>query len=197
MDPSRKIKWLDSVKSYSYTYTGCENVPAEVMSIRDVEKPARMKAVCKHTFHCEAEAILSQQKKKRGENLAHIEKILPEVANLEWLQLSIHQIKAVEFEMIEELDSLRQIDANTGHISYSNEYRALEKQFVLLLEIHECLYMKAYLDRLDSVLTKKQQHDGTGKDANFTKKPSFLRRSLRFLIPFNKCIMVDSHIESG
>ncbi len=161
MDPSSKIKWLDSVKSYNYTYTGCGNLSAEVISIRDVDKPSRMKAVSKRKFHCEAEAILSQQKKKQGENLAHIEKILPEVAKLEWLQLSIHEIKAIESEMIEELDSLRQIDTNTGHITYSYEYRVLEKRFVLLLETYECLFKKASLDNL------KLQQDGTGQDANY------------------------------
>jgi hypothetical protein len=188
--PSIKIKWLDSVRSYSYTYTGRETISAEIISIRDIEKPARSKAVFRHTFHCEAEAILCLRRKRHQENLEHLENILPELAKFEWLHMPIHEIKAAESEMIDELDSLRQIDMNTGHIIYSYEYRALEKQLALLLEACECLSKKEYVESLINPMQQHdiREHDGTEQNWNYSKKRSCLSS---FLIPFSKCTFAN------
>ena len=130
-------------------------------------------------------------KERQGENLAHLETILPELAKLDCLHMSINEIKAVESELIEELDSIRQVDANTGQIIYSHEYRVLENQLALLLQAHDCLSKEAYADNL---ITLKQKHNSTAQAPNFTKKYSCWSG---FLIPFSKCTSVNWEVESS
>ncbi len=116
---------------------------------------------------------------------------MPEFAELQLLHMSIHEIQALESEMIEEMDSLRQIDTNTGDITYSHEYRVLEKQYILLLEAYECLFKKAHIDSQ----VPKQGHNCKGQDSH-SKRLSNLRSGIRFLLPFKKCTSVNLEVNS-
>ena len=125
------------------------------------------------------------------EHISHLEKILPKIAALDWSHMSIHEIKAAESEMVEELDSLRQVDANTGHFTYSNEYRVLESQFKLLLDAYDCLFKKEYVDSL-----LRQQRNSNGQESFHAKNRGRFQKAARFLIPFRKCISVNLDAES-
>ena len=185
MPSSTKIKWFDTVVAYDYTYTNGENPPAMNIAIREIKKPAR-KLTSRHTFRCEADAIISQQKRKQGEHTAHYENIVPDLARYQWSQMSIDELEAAELEMIDKLDSIRQVDAVTGRTILSDKYRALEKELSLLLEMYECLFQKRFVENLllqrnNEAASKKRQHP----------------RRLDFFWPFTKCLQINVDVESG
>ena len=180
-DPSSKLKWFDTVMAYTYTYTEGGNLPAEKIAIRVIEKPA-CKANCRHTFRSEADAITTYQKKKQCEHRAHLDNMLPDLAQYQWSHLSIDELKAAESEMIEELDRLREVDESTGYTRHSGQYRALEKQLSLMLEMYECLFQKSSVEQLISISMNKKD-----EDVCIAKKRN-ARRSFRFLFPFSNCL---------
>ncbi len=125
--------------------------------------------------------------------MSHFEKILPELAKLQWSHLSLLEMEAVESEIIEELDSLRQFDTTIGHMQISREYSLIEKQFALLLDACECLFKLSCVSSFRFI----KQH-GKDKEAAATKtrnKPF----SLLWFTPFKNCtsFYVDTEAESG
>ncbi len=180
-EPSSKIKWFDTVISYHYKYTECGNAPAVKIAIKYIEKPAS-KAISRHTFRSEADAITSQQKRKCCEHTAHLDNMLPDLVQYKWSQMSIDELETTQSEIIDELDSLREVDEESGYTRNTAQYRALEKQLSLLLEMYECLVQKRYAENLVSTSTENKDKD------TFVQKNRVFSRSLRFLLPFKKCM---------
>ena len=187
MPSSTRIKWFDTAVAYIYTYTNVENSLAFNIAIREIQKPGRMMSR-RHTFRGEADAIISQKKKKQNEHTEHYQKIKPDLAKYHWSQMTIHELEAAELELIDKLDSIRQVDAFTGFSIYSNQYIELEKELSLLLEMYECLFQERIVENHVS-----QNND---EAASITKKRN-LRRSLRFFSPFTKCLRITVDDESG
>jgi hypothetical protein len=175
-----KIKWFDTVLAYHYNYTECGNAPAVKIAIREIEKPASK--ISRHTFRSEADAVASQQKRKCCEHKAHLDNMLPDLVQYKWSQMSIDELEAAESDIIKKLDSLREVDEESGYTRQTAQYRALEKQLSLLLEMYECLVQKRYDENLLSITTENENKD------IFIQKNSVSIRSLRFLLPFQKCM---------
>ncbi len=173
---SRGITWSDSVTLYHSTE--CGNPQAEIIAIRDSEKQTRSNLTRRCTFRCEAEAIISQRRKKRDQLMSHLESLLPALAKLQWSHLSLREMEAVECDIIEELDSLRQMHATIGNPQNSSEYNLMEKQFALLLEAYECFF-------------KLSCADNQLKEAASIKTRNRIRiPSLRLSLLFKKCVSV-------
>jgi hypothetical protein len=174
----KRIRWSESVTLHHYTE--CGHSRAEKIAIREGE--THSKRTRRHTFQCEADAIISQQRKKQDQHISHFEKIFPELVKLQWSHLSLLEMKAVESEIISELDSLSQIDATSEHLQQSREYNLTEKQLSLLLEAYECLFQLSHL-------RSAEQH-GNCKIATSIK--SRIRRfKLPWLMLFNYCVSFD------
>ena len=190
MPSSTKIKWLDTVVAYHYTYTGDRNLSAMNVavrtSIREIKQPART-MIKRHTFRCEADAIISEQKKKQGEHTEHYTKIKPDLARYHWSHMPIDELEAAELEMINKLDSICLVDAVTGDMVHSNKYRELEKELSLLLEMHECLFQKRFVENLLSQ---------SNNEAVSIMRKRDLRSRLNFFSPFTKCLRVNVDDES-
>jgi hypothetical protein len=191
MPSSTKIKWLDTVVAYHYTYTGDRNLPAMNIAIRtsiqEIKQPART-MIKRHTFRCEADAMISEQKKKQGEHTEHYQKIKPDLARYHWSHLTIDELEAAELEMIDKLDSICLVDASTGNMIHTAKYRELEKELSLLLEMYECLFQKSFVENLLS--------QSNNKAVSIMKKRD-LRSRLNFFSPFTTCLRINVDDESG
>ena len=115
--------------------------------------------------------------------------MLPDLVQYKWSQMSIDELEAAESEIIKELDNLREVDEESGYTRPTAQYRALEKQLSLLLEMYECLVQKRYAENPLSSSTEDEN-----KDTLIQKNRLFIR-SPRFLLPFKKCM--SSVDESG
>jgi hypothetical protein len=175
---SKTISWSNSVTLFHYTE--CGNPRAEVISIRGIEKLPLSKLTGRQTFQCEADAVISQRRKKLDQHTLRLEKILPELAKLEWSHLSLNEMEAVASDIIEELDSLRQ---------QSREYNLVERQFALLLEAYECMFR----------LSCNGNHHLPIKQHGKNSEVSFIKSGNRFFrlpplpwpIPFRNCASFD------
>ncbi len=182
----KSIRWSDS--AIVYYYTECGNTRAETSCVRETEELAHSKHTERHTFRCEADAIVSQLRKKRDQHTSQFKKILPELAKLQWAHLSLIELEEVESEILEELDSLRQIDTTTGLLQYSSEYDLVEKQFNLLLDTYECLFQLGYDD--SQQLLSINEHDKKIEEAPCIEKKN-RRFRWPFSIPFKTCASID------
>ncbi len=155
---SEAIRWSDSVTAYQYD-TECGQPREEIIAIQGIEKPAYFKHTRRPIFRCEADAINSQLRKKLDQLTSHLERILPELAKLQWSHLSFLEIEVVENEIIDELDRLQHIDTRIGDSELSSKYELTEKNFNLLLEAQEVLFKLSCADtQLKKALSIKSRN---------------------------------------
>ena len=182
---SAKIKWMDTALAYSYVYTESTQVLAEKIAIRELRKPVDCKLGSKYGF--EPDAVINFQKKKLSQHKAHYADMIPDLARFGWCNMSLEQMEAKASEIIHKLDSLRLVDTASGSPNHSKEYILHETKLAILLEAQECVYRIKYID---SLLRSSQQFC-KGKETTSDKKFD-LHTSLRYLIPFRKCVAVNA-----
>ena len=179
----RSVSWSETVTLYRDEECGSSR--AEVIAIRSMDEYTHSKVTTRRVYQCETDAIIRQNLKKRNEHTLHLEKILPELAKLQWSHLSLLEMEAVESEIIEELDSLRQIDRPN-----SREYKQAERQLSLLLEAYNCLFKLNCANNLGSI-----KQGGKNKEATPIHRKHWLLK-MRWLVPFKNCAFLDADTDA-
>lgn len=147
----------------------------------------KKKSSNKRYFRNAAEAIESNQKKVRQDLTQQFLNIEPNLYTLALPKISVQAMEKMQNQLVNELDSLREVDPTTGDFSETKEFCDLEKKYLLLLEALDYFEQKKNLE----ALTQPQESDVCLKmkvdDTDATKHISC------FSFLFQKHRLVSSH----
>ena len=138
---SPKVKWSDDVRTHNY------EIDAVIRSA--TSRPIRrIVSNSKKRFRNVIEAVNINRRRVRDETLQQYYNILPRLRRFGFNNLSVADMESKQMEIIDELDTLRCVDPNTGNVFTSETYMQLEEKLHLLLEASDCFAQKANTEHI-------------------------------------------------
>jgi hypothetical protein len=153
------IRWSDIIVTHTYECDS-EGKPKNI-------KIRRQQGSNRKCFSSESSAIHQDRKRIEKELSQHDQKLLPDLAACKLYKKSISELEAMQSNLIEELDSLRFVDPETGHLLETAEFVATEKKLMLVLEALDCISQRIYVESLlqsGDEKNKRRRESGVDKE---------------------------------
>jgi hypothetical protein len=190
---SIQLRWSEI--EFGYRYDDVQTFSTETRMIRGFPKPVDPLKFT-NMDGLGYESILDKRSLKRKEVSDYLASILPSLKDVDSANITIEEIEALDFKIIDELDGLRLLNQDTGEFYESDEFLALEDKFVILQEALHCLSREQFdTSPLNEEVTKSVQLEGWQEtitkipDTDLKAKKPF-RNRMKFNFPF-KCFVVS------
>jgi hypothetical protein len=139
--PTATIRWSDSVVTHTYE------------SDNQVEKPKMCKidvlqGTSRKCYSSESSAIQQERTRIKQVLAKHYQQLLPDLEVCKLYKKSVRDLEAIQCSLIDELDSLRCVDPESGLLFETAEFVATEDRLMLVLEALECISQHIHVEKL-------------------------------------------------
>ncbi len=190
---SIQLRWSEI--EVGYLYNEIQTFSTEKRMIRGSPRPADPRKFT-NMDGLGYESILAKRNLKRKEVSDHLASILPCVPEVGMNDFSFEAIEALDVKLVDELDSLRLLNQDTGEFYESVEFLILEDKFVILQDVLHCLsreqlHTSALNDDVPkTVLLEGWQETITTIPGTDLRAKKAIRDRINFFFPF-KCFVVS------
>lgn len=190
-----KLTWSETEVGFIYQYNSSDLTAVEVSTVKGQgTRSAKLLDLTASKFSSADDAVNYLQFKKKREFEDRWQIILKSLFLYEIKDLSVENLYSLEMQVMDEMDSRRQMDPITGELCECEEYVALEEMLWVLEEALNCIFQIQHLDNQTQLSAGKSDLDSCRQQGEVTMMKKQVRKRIRNLLAFT-CLVPEINEE--